>query len=391
MSRNRDPQLPIPTVVSPSDTVCYQIELPNDDDQLAAFVGQISYLANWWAWDRDDAHSGKVLAALWQKAINTLKPCEVSKSDFLGDSEDDMTVLRINPSNTSEIQSWCPDDTGGHWIHFYPNGPTSGQQTSGGQGQPAPGQTQIYCSQVVESQPYLFPVQVSTGDVITVSEVSGAWSDFASGPLTEWFCPDGLPYTAGLCGPTGATHAGDPLPTVNHMRLLARIGSDYFDLGTAGTFAVPSGVSLQNMFLVPNTNSSNPGSGTISACVTVQAAKGAGVVITYALGSGPVSVADGSIVTMNSVFNSGSQAIAFSLSAPMKVSIISQTGFTLGTYPSPTGNWLSYDPGSGTLFWAYPPYYTPTQFTGMPAIVSLGFSDYSTNHAFTVLVKFENP
>lgn len=48
------------------------IRVPIDKYHRAAFIGQIEYLAHWYAWDRDAARSGKEAAAVWQNIIEEL-------------------------------------------------------------------------------------------------------------------------------------------------------------------------------------------------------------------------------------------------------------------------------------------------------------------------------
>jgi hypothetical protein len=58
---------PLPAVVDPPDTLYICVPVPDEPMHRAAFLGQILELAHWYTWDKDDAHTGKDVAAVWMQ------------------------------------------------------------------------------------------------------------------------------------------------------------------------------------------------------------------------------------------------------------------------------------------------------------------------------------
>lgn len=59
----------IPAVLTPPNRRCVVIYVPDDRDHYAAFWGALVPLAQWNNWERDDNHSGKILASVWRDVI----------------------------------------------------------------------------------------------------------------------------------------------------------------------------------------------------------------------------------------------------------------------------------------------------------------------------------
>lgn len=55
----------IPDVIDPPTRVCIPISVPNDPHHLQVFWGHLGLLGKWYSWERDDAHTGKDVAAVW--------------------------------------------------------------------------------------------------------------------------------------------------------------------------------------------------------------------------------------------------------------------------------------------------------------------------------------
>lgn len=111
----------------------------------------------------------------------------------------------------------------------------------------------------------LVPPPVSTGDTITISGVEGVTYD---GDDLHWYCPDGSIFFA-TC--TGVTHtvSTDPLNTVAHMKLIAKIGTTFYDVGFNTPFTVPSGHSNDQVHFQVNDDSLTDDSGELSFIVEV--------------------------------------------------------------------------------------------------------------------------
>lgn len=130
------------------------------------------------------------------------------------------------------------------------------------------GGCQDYYVQVQEQTDFILPTTVSTGDVITVSDVSGAWADGWLGNL--WYCYDGSVYLLGVCiSGSNPAKSGDPLQTAQHQQLIVKVGDTYYDPLTSA-ITVPSGVSNALVSLQPNNGSARAGgTGVVTAKVTV--------------------------------------------------------------------------------------------------------------------------
>lgn len=55
----------LPEVIDP-ERVCIQLYVPNETNHLRAFWGAIHELCYWYTWQRDDAHTGRLVAAVWR-------------------------------------------------------------------------------------------------------------------------------------------------------------------------------------------------------------------------------------------------------------------------------------------------------------------------------------
>ncbi len=134
--------------------------------------------------------------------------------------------------------------------------------------QPPPAGCLTYYIQVQEQTDYVLPTTVSSGDVITVSDVSGAWADGWVGNL--WYCYDGSSFILGICvSGSNPAKAGDPLSTAQHQQLIMKVGSTYIDC-LLGAYTVPAGVSNALISFLPNNGSARSGgTGVVAAKVTV--------------------------------------------------------------------------------------------------------------------------
>jgi len=81
---------------------------------------------------------------------------------------------------------------------------------------------------------------VTTGDVISVFNAEGGtWDDVEN--VATLHCQDGQFGVSGIClGIDDPGLSGDPMPSVNHDRLILQLGSSFFDI-LSGPVTVPSG------------------------------------------------------------------------------------------------------------------------------------------------------
>lgn len=139
-------------------------------------------------------------------------------------------------------------------------------QPGDGTQQPTPGGgCAQYNGTLLASGRWLVPAVVSTGDTIEIGSAVGATND---GGSILWACPDGDQFFAGVCGASMGTSGSDPLPAVQHMRLIANIGGSFFD-AMAGPITVPGGVSNSPVYIQVNDNDLTDNAGQVQFVVTV--------------------------------------------------------------------------------------------------------------------------
>lgn len=321
----------LPEVVHPPTTRCFVINVPDERNYIAAFRGALLALASGYNWADDDAHTAREVALVWWDICEQVDRCaapDTSKTPGILLEDAVSTQIRISPDDSCIIQMWCID----HWEDWYDPrtciATGSGQQTTGGEGQPAPGTSRTYCQTVLANTPYLYPVAVSTGDVIEVTDVSGAWSDANVGLLSQWFCPDGTPYTLGICAGSTTTDGADPMPTQPHMGLIAFVDPDYYFIGNGTSFVIPAGVTDAQLLLTCNTADFSNAMGSVAACVKITTPQPLPIDLTYSFGTGPASVLSGGIFTVTSSNNAGNQR--FDVQSPsecVKWEVLSSSGW----------------------------------------------------------------
>lgn len=148
----------------------------------------------------------------------------------------------------------------------------SGQSSQGiGGSQPGPsdqppanGGCMDYQGNMGGAAPWYVPTVVSSGDTINVHDLSGAFYDNFE---TFWFCPDGGRFFV-ECSNQTFTDAGSQMPAVPIGRIVAKIGTTYYDI-LGSTFTVPSGHSNDPVQLEMNTPTRNGSGGDVSFTVTV--------------------------------------------------------------------------------------------------------------------------
>lgn len=254
----------LPGTVNPSDTVCIQVEVPNDRYHIAAFMGQIYALASASQWQNDDAHTAIEVAKVWWSVFNNLKTCGGLPINS-GADEGIENMIRQNPANPCLLETSI---NGTDWCVFADLSkcvPDVHQPGSGTPQPPAGGGQACYHANLSGNGKWLLPTLVNTGDVISVSNEQGSASD----GTVVWYCPSGAIFQLGACFGSGSTSSGDPLNTVPHMRLIAKIGSNYYDMHGA-SFTVPGGVTAASVeFQLNDSNiADNYGSISFDVCVT---------------------------------------------------------------------------------------------------------------------------
>lgn len=143
-------------------------------------------------------------------------------------------------------------------------GPTT--QPAAGSPQPAPGGgCADYAGLIVGSNEWMIPTSLSTGDTIQLVSADGATSD----DNINWRCKDGAQYLLGDCYPLYGKDPSSLLPADFLGSVLLHIGSDYYDLGGAGTIVLGGSYSNQPATLTVNYPATNKVNGQLGIRVTV--------------------------------------------------------------------------------------------------------------------------
>jgi hypothetical protein len=235
-SRNRE-RYSLPEVIDPPETICFMIRVPKDRYHLAAFYGAIYDLSQWINWEPDSHQSATKTAKVWKRIWQALNPTDCFPPSLCppGQIVEDFMPLRVDCNcnvfvtccDGTEMQLATKQDT----IHSPqpPPDPTP----------PTPGN--CYETDVIlyASNMFLLPVGVGSGDVVTITNLSGGWYD--GNILNFWQCPTSKEYILTACaGGDAPTSGSDPAPALPHMVLLARTGTIYNR--SDASFTVPSGV-----------------------------------------------------------------------------------------------------------------------------------------------------
>jgi len=252
----------LPEVINPATRTGVCIKVPDDVHHRAAFMGALLGLASAYKWADDPDHRAAQVANVWKDIIEQLESCG---DDCVATSADEGMIdamIRQNPNNCAQLQTSVD---GVNWCEFADFSACIKDQTiqDRGPGQLPPGGTYNTCITLNARDRWLLPVPVSTGDVITVSSLAGAWSD---GTVGYW-CPDGSTYLLGACFATGKGHAGgDPSGTLYHMQLALNIAGVWYD-PTAGPVTVGAGVTNVTAWLQANDGTLADNQSAIGFCV----------------------------------------------------------------------------------------------------------------------------
>jgi len=216
----------------PEDTICVVLQVPNSPAWLGALWWVLNQYNYWYNWHRTDDKRGVLVAWRWRKMfwqahteyMNGKTCIDINNFDVGVNLGEDMSQsIRISPDDDCIIQMWCID----HWEDWYD--PRS--CIVGGVTQPVDGtaldidECRTWDVNLRAGEQWLLPIPVSSGYTMQVTEASGGWSD---GTL-QWACPSGQAYFAGICGTPLPFDAGDPIPTLAHMRLIADIDGTFVD------------------------------------------------------------------------------------------------------------------------------------------------------------------
>ena len=256
---------PLPANKHPSGARCITLTIPDDDEWENQLWSEAYRLGLWQLWERDTGHNGTIVARRWRQALFTWKRCTpVPKDRSIDESEYEMSVCEQLRFHNGRLQGFCC----GEWVDIMGQDEITDLAHLGQQGgnatQPAPGETACYHIDQQASFQYLLPTVVSSGDVLTFSNLGGAASDGVFSSLSPWFCPDGNSFFGGICQPGTASNLGtDPLPTAPHMSLIVQIAGTWYS--ALSPITVPGGVTGAQVMVQLNDNVLSDDNGNYSA------------------------------------------------------------------------------------------------------------------------------
>jgi hypothetical protein len=331
--RNPRAKWTLPDVINPTERLCFTIEVPNNLYHIAAFRGALYMLTSAIFWQDDPHHKAKDVALVWQEIYDNVRACIPDNSGNTGILLEDLMSqqIRISPDDPCILQMWCID----HWEDWYNplqcvastiSQPTNGTPLEAGT-------CREWDVALRGNEKWLLPLAVNEGDTIAITGATGAWNDGTLG----WNCASGHTYALGACVSTDPAVTGDPLMTVEHMRLIMSVDTVFTDAYNT-IYAVPSGVTDGQVFFQANDSALDDNSGTVSFHVTVcsEAVAPTGVSFTYDWGSGPSTLdfvsGQERIVSFTATATPGyvnNYGVAAHFSSVLEVSFVSETGFVL--------------------------------------------------------------
>lgn len=250
----------LPEVIDPPKRRCITVHVPDERNHIAAFYGAMFELAKAYSWENDSGHSAVQVASVWRDIWYQLVfgPCGGNDGQNSTEIED---IVGIRVDCDCRVWITCCDGTEKELVTKdmidKPSQPSDGTR-------PPVGGSHQDCYKLDANGQLLLPYVVYPGDVISLTGASGAGND---GGTAEWYCVDGEQFFAGTCGGFPHTDGGDPLPSVNHMRLIFKIGSSYVD-AMAGPVTV-SGSGAQEVSVQVNDSGLSNNAGSYAFCVEV--------------------------------------------------------------------------------------------------------------------------
>lgn len=262
--RRPAPVLDIDPDVQPDKTVCFRSEWT---PYIVGALRQLLLQTTWATTDPDQLNLMQARAQLLIALFMEGCPPEQNTDGLEFDGEELMPSLCESLRfENGKLQAWCC----GEWTDI------GGQpaQGIGGPGQPGSGAEQpasgggqaCYNAQLQANGTWLLPTVVNSGDTISLTNATGAGQD---GTVSPWRCPNGQSFFAGQCIGAGGPQAGDPLITVDHMKLIFNVNGTYYD-AMNGPVTIPGGVVNAQVTVQVNdgTLTDNSGSYAFQVCAT---------------------------------------------------------------------------------------------------------------------------
>lgn len=61
--------IPLPQILEPVDTICWCIEIPDDEEHIAAFWGALSALGKQYSWGKPLTADSQIVAQYWLRLL----------------------------------------------------------------------------------------------------------------------------------------------------------------------------------------------------------------------------------------------------------------------------------------------------------------------------------
>lgn len=271
--------IPIPQNVDPVDTRCIQFTVPLDSEWVGMFFGALYQLTAWNSYDRDDDHTAKDIADRWKTIVEDARGSECGESMSITFRQTDCLLEYSLDSGATWETAYDGMDCltaaiadgvilGGSALDdAIASGKISPGQQQGPTSAPGLGFCKDFYVTLSSNQKWICPVPIKGYYTIQVEDCRGGWTP---DPTHYWYCPSGETYTFGGCAAgTGATDSGDPLNTVNHMRLVGNYGTTWIDLFDE-FYIVPGSVTTdQQLYIQANDSDISNNLGSVTFHITI--------------------------------------------------------------------------------------------------------------------------
>lgn len=241
--RNPPAKWVLPDVVNPPDSLCFQVQVPNEKFHIAAFKGALYALSSARFWQDDPAHTALQVAKIWQEIYDKISQVDCNpKTVPTGTSVElpgmsELIQVICNDAGDCILQYRC--DVCSDWITAANLSQVNKPANTGPDNpQPGAGKCMTYHGRLDGNAAYLMPAIVNTGDVITFSNFNGSTS--ATNGL--FYCANGQELFLTCFGTPPAGGGSDIDASHPHYGLIVTIGSNHY-LASAGPITVPGGVA----------------------------------------------------------------------------------------------------------------------------------------------------
>lgn len=271
---------PIPDNLNPTGRRCVKLYIPDDPQWIRMFWGFLWGLTRWYTYERDTVQSGLQIGAVWRQiwsdshiAFDNDLECDAPPLERLIEGwVDDMNICTNLRFNNGKLQGLCcfNDETGEmEWVDIRGQGEGVIDDTAvtpEGTNRPGSGVTTCLNRQLDANNILQFPWPVDNNDIVTISQIRGAWND----GTTAWYCPDGTPYVLNACVGVQGHAMGDPDTTAYHMQLIAFDGTAYYPVTDGVPITIAGLAQRQMLTIFANDAPLSDNAGTISFKICVE-------------------------------------------------------------------------------------------------------------------------